>query len=492
MRRDQFFFFVCLSFIIGVFVGSFFLVFLWEILCFLSLWLVMLFSFPTRRIYASLFFLGVFFLGIFSVQQSLGAIEEKNLPTGEISGIARVVDDPEMKSFSRDIVLKMRSCETSVCPFYKILWHAPINTDILWGARIDFICDITLPKNSDTAFDYRMFLAKENIAYVCEKAERASLLPPDIFSEFFSFLSVPKRFLERALEKSIPAPESGLALGLLVGGNSRLPSELSQAFTTAGLTHIIAISGYNISLIAQGFILFGLFIGLWRKQALWFAFIGIVLFVVLVGAPASAVRAGIMASTVFFGLFFGRKAQGMNMLFLAGTVMLFFQPLLLRFDIGFELSFLATFAIILTLPIIETFLRKEFFGKSWVEVILLTIAVELFVIPLITYQFHIFSPFSLVMNIVLLPLVPYVMMTSSVTALSFLVLPGLHIIPAFISYGILRFMTYSVEVLSSFPFASEQVTFSVFWLFLWYIFLALLFLGIHKYIHHFYVKETTL
>jgi len=490
MRKDQFFFFLCISFILGVFVGSFFLVPWFAILLCFALWITLTLSFRSRLMFVFFIFLGVFFFGIFSVRASLDEFREVHLPLGTVSGSMRVVSDPEMKNFFEEVILSTDVCTSSFCPNKKILWHAPITLDISRGARIDFSCLLSLPKNFDDAFDYRMFLAKENIAYVCEKATVFTPLLPDHISKLYTLLFTPKKFFERALERSIPAPESGLALGLLVGGDHRLPEALSQAFVTTGLTHIVAISGYNIALIAQGFIIFGLFLGLWRKQALWFALVSIVLFVFLVGAPASAVRAGIMGSCVFLGLFSGRLSSGIHILTLASATMLLFNPLLLRFDIGFQLSFLATLSIILSAPFIRVYFPKPFFGKGLLEIFLLTLSVELFVGPIIAYQFHIFSPFALMMNMLVLPFVPYAMMTSFATALSFLILPGLHILPAGIAYLFLRMITFSVEQVGKREGASQVVTLPLSIFVLWYVLLCLLFFFLRKYIFRSYVKKT--
>ena len=176
------------------------------------------------------------------------------------------------------------------------------------------------------------------------------------------------------------------------------------------------------------------------------------------------------------------------MLLFAGVVMLLFQPLLLRYDIGFQLSFLATLAIIISAPYIDQFIPREFFGRSFLEIALLTFSVELFVVPIIAYQFHIFSPFALIMNILLLPLVPYAMGVTFISVLGFFILPGLHILPASIAYGLLRIITYAVERLSTVPYAVQGVAFHPILLLLWYAFLLSVILLMRKYSTHKYVQ----
>lgn len=484
MRKDQIFLLACVGYIGGVFLGSFFVALQWMLLCGVALWVGVCVAFPSRSSFLFILPISFFIAGTFSAERALERYRGDDLVSQEIIGTVRVVSEPEEKSFFRQVVVQGIVCEHSDCPREKILWQAPLATDVRIGSRLTFSCLLERPENFDPAFDYRMFLAKSDIAYVCKKATSFQILPEDRYARMMHFFFLPKRAFEEAVEKSLPQPEAGLALGLVVGGDNRLPEHLKQAFITAGLSHIVAISGYNIAIIAQGFLLFGIGIGFWRRQALWFAVIGIIFFIILVGAPASAVRAGVMGVCAFSGFFFGRLSRGMNMLFLAGGVMLAFQPLLLRYDIGFQLSFLATLAIILFAPYMKYVLPHAFFGKTFVEIALLTFVVELFVVPIIAYQFHIFSPFALIMNVLLLPFIPYIMTLTFVSVLGFFLLPGLHVIPASMTYVLLRIITFAVEHLNRVSHTIPTTAFHPGALFLWYVFLFLGIVIIQKYFFH--------
>lgn len=473
MRKDQVLLAVCLLYIGGVFAGSFFVAVWWTIFLFGAFLAMLSLIFARQYIFLCTLFFAVFYLGIFSVTQSLDRFNEDNMHASEVSGIARVVSDPEEKSFYRVVVLRMQSCDGEYCPREKILWTAPIATEAVFGTRVNFSCALKLPENFDTEFDYRMFLAKDDIGYVCQNGASARILSEDRVARLGRWLFVPKRALAQALERSLPQPEAGLAEGLLVGGDNNLPANLKQAFVKAGLSHIVAISGYNISLIAQMFVVFGIFLGLWRRQAIWFAAIGVIWFVVLVGAQASAVRAGVMGLSAFAALFAGRLSKSVNMLLCAAALMIFFQPLLLRYDVGFQLSFLATLAIIVASPFVERLLPRKFLGKTFVETAVLTFAVLLFVVPLIVYQFHIFSPFALIANILILPILPYAMAAVFAVGITFFILPGLHILPSLVAYFFLRAITFSTEWISSLPGSGVQMSINTFTIILWYLILFL-------------------
>ena len=488
MRKDQVFLLACLGYIGGVFAGSFFGAVWWVFIVSLACLLAFALAFPRKEQWLLLLPVLLCAAGIFSAERSVQHFRLDNLQGREVSGMARVINDPEEKDFYRHTLIRMESCEYTPCPQEKILWQAPLGSGVVAGVRIAFACALTVPENFDPAFDYRMFLAKDNIGYICRKASRMERGEDDLYARLTQWFFAPKRALENAIERSLPQPEAGLAEGLILGGDNRLSKGLKAAFVKAGLSHIVAISGYNIALIAQGFVLFGIMIGLWRRQALWFAALGVILFVVFVGAPASAVRAGIMGVTVFAALFVGRLTQSVNMLLLAAVVMLIFQPLLLRYDVGFQLSFLATLAIITVLPLVEHFIPKEFFGKTLVEIALLTLAVELFVVPLLLYQFHLFSPFALLANVLLLPLVPYVMALTFFSSLLFFVVPGLYMIPAALAYLFLRIITFSAESISAWPGAAIEVSMSASMLLLWYAGLFFVIVGMKKYIQKKYVQ----
>lgn len=489
MRKDQILLAACLLYIGGVFVGSFFVVVWWMIFLCGAFLAVLSLAFARQHTFLIVLFFVTFSFGTFSVTKSLDQFREGNMQGGMISGIARVVNDPEEKSFYRSVVLRMQSCESEYCPREKILWQAPLAAEAVFGSRVIFVCALKLPENFDAEFDYRMFLAKDNTGYICREAKSVKILPEDTLTILGRWLFMPKRALAKALEKSLPQPEAGLAEGLLVGGDNHLPENLKQAFIKAGLSHIVAVSGYNISLIAQGFVIFGIAIGLWRRQAVWFAAVGVIWFVILVGAQASSIRAGIMGLSAFAAFFVGRFSNSINMLLCAAALMLFFQPLLLRYDVGFQLSFLAALSIIVASPLMGRLLSRKFLGKTFVETAILTFAVELFVVPLIIYQFHIFSPFALIANAIVLPLLPYAMALSFAIGITFFIFPGLHLLPGALAYFFLRAITFSAELINYLPWSEVKIPISMPMIILWYLILFLFIVIMKRYLRKQYVQR---
>jgi competence protein ComEC len=234
------------------------------------------------------------------------------------------------------------------------------------------------------------------------------------------------------------------------------------------MTHIVAVSGYNILLVAGLLLFIAVLLGVWRKTALWSALLGVGVFILFVGAPASAVRAGSMAGFSFLALASGRRSAGFMVLLVSASLMLLWNPLLLFYDIGFQLSFLALVGILFSLPE-EMSQSTNVVGKIG-EAIKVTLWVESFVLPVILYQFGTLAWFSLVANIVLMPLIPLAMLGALL-----LVIVGLSI-PAFLLplvsapvYGVLWMIIRFVEYFGEWPYiALNNFFIPVYCLGIWY------------------------
>ncbi len=481
MEKDELFFWSILSFIFGILCGSLYTLSLNRPLLFGSAVFVAIFSVFPRKTVAGVYIIFLAWCG----GSYLALTEKKTFQsllslTETVRGEVRIVSDPEERDFFRHILVRFETCMNTPCPEALILWQAPLSFEEPAGTRLSFSCVLERPKNFVPEFDYGMFLAKDGVGYICAKADQITVLEPDAAGNLRALFYAPKHTLENALSQILSEPEAGLAKGLLLGGDHSLPKALKDDFTKVGLSHMIAVSGYNITLIAEMLLALGLFFGLWRRQAIWTALIGIVFFIVMIGMPASAARAGAMASIVFIALQTGRLARPMNALLFAGGVMLFFNPLLLRYDLGFQLSFLATLGILWVVPYYERFAPQGLILKKLGEVLVMTFAVELFVLPIILFTFHTASPLIIVGNFLVI-LVPFAMALAFVSAVLFLVLPGAHTVVAWGAFGILTLITRSVEWLGDRGGNITVENFRIFHLILWYILLGVFVAVLHRY-----------
>lgn len=312
---------------------------------------------------------------------------------------------------------------------------------------------------SGEGFSYQDYLAHQGIrAYMPDAA--ATLLP---FAGGNAVLRQVFAFKDQAVARIyqiFPDPEASLLAGILLGDDNGLPASLQQAYKNTGTAHIIAISGFNIAIIA------GLFVGLFsrllgkRKGAIT-ALIGVLLYTVLVGATASVVRAAIMGGLALFAHQVGRRQNGLNTISFTAAVMAVFNPQIL-WDVGFQLSFAATFGLILyaqpfedwAVRLISRFAPSEKAKKVAGPIsayLLFTLAAQLTTFPIMAYQFGRVSLIGVVANLFILPAQPAVMVLAGLALLlSFIYLP-LGKLAGWIAWPFAAYTNRTVEFFNGFP-----------------------------------------
>ncbi|RJQ30807.1 ComEC family competence protein [Candidatus Parcubacteria bacterium] len=285
-----------------------------------------------------------------------------------------------------------------------------------------------------------------------------------------------KEFLS-AISKNVPEPHGAFLGGITIGARESLPGEWQEMFKTTGVAHIVALSGYNIAIVAESVML--LFSFLPRYLAVGGGALGIILFAIMTGSSATVLRASIMALFALTAKATGRIYTVSWALFLAGFFMVLQNPKILRFDTSFQLSFLATLGLIHLSPLVKekmSFITDRFKLR---EIFSATVAAQVFVLPLLMFKTGELSLAGLPVNFLILPFIPLTMfmgfgvgilgMISSVLAAPF----------AWLSYALLQYELWIVEIFSKLPFASVHIPgFSEILLVLSY---AAMFLGLHAY-----------
>ena len=191
---------------------------------------------------------------------------------------------------------------------------------------------------------------------------------------------------------------------------SDINKEVLEAFNRTGTRHIIAISGMHMVIVGLALMHILLAIGLNRNCAFYFALSGIIFFVILVGFPPSAVRAAILSCLALFAERIGRLKNAGNAIVFAGALMLLYDPNLLRYDTGFQLSFTAVLGIIYIFPKFDLYFKKYSDRLKIKIMFLITVSAQIATLPIIINSFGNFSLFSVFANILILPLVPIVML----------------------------------------------------------------------------------
>jgi len=281
--------------------------------------------------------------------------------------------------------------------------------DLFYGDFLSINCDLLEPKNSDgSKFNYVKYLQLKNVYSTCN----AKILTIDNNKNkinFYYYLLKWKYFLKNRITDIYGTPYDGLIFGILFGGNY-LSKDLSNLFSNAGISHITAVSGYNISIIVSILCFCLLNIGLNRSKIFYFILIFLIVFVLFTGMTASVVRAAIMGICSLLVIKFGRLSNGIVVLFFVGFLMVLLNPLILIYDVGFQLSFLATFGIIFFKPILDKLFIKFPDFLNLKDSLSSTISAFLFTSPIIFINFNSFNLFSIIVNLLVLEYVPLLML----------------------------------------------------------------------------------
>jgi competence protein ComEC len=323
-----------------------------------------------------------------------------------------------------------------------------------YGDTLRLKCFLNIPEPIED-FRYDMYLARYGVFSVCanpfiEKIEEGSgnVILRGIFQT--------KNIVAKKINILWHEPMASFMAGLLYGYRGGLGS-LNELFSRTGVTHIIAISGYNITIIATILITICIHAYIPRKKAFWVVSIGIVLFVIFAGGSASVVRAGVMGMIVLLGKRLGRGSSIFPTMILTAVLMTLHNPFILLWDAGFQLSFIATLGLVYLTPVIEKPVRKlpEIFGIK--ESLVSTLAAIIATLPLILFQFGRLSLVAPIVNMLILWIIPWIMIIGFFSVMmSFLFMPLAHVL-AWIALIGMKFIVFVVSFFASLPFAAVDV-----------------------------------
>ncbi|MBI2954393.1 MAG: DNA internalization-related competence protein ComEC/Rec2 [Chloroflexi bacterium] len=333
----------------------------------------------------------------------------------------------------------------------KILVQIPRFPERAYGDRLELRGRLEQPQNFGD-FDYKSHLARNGI-YFQMRFPRVATYGPSTASDPLAAIRSLKRDIARRLDQSLPEPQASLSKGILLGIRTAMPQELLAAFARTNTTHILAISGWNITLVAGFLRLLGRRV-LGRGALTIFVLLGLLLYTMLIGPQPSVLRAALMGSTLLIGEYFGRPGDIVVGLLLAAAAMTAVDPLYL-WDISFQLSFASTAGIALLAPRLQGHLR---FLPSWLsDSIAVTLAAQLSTLPITSITFGQLSTVTIVANLLVLPALLPIMITTALTALlTFFWTPLAQVIGLF-AWVFLTYMIRAVEYLASVPWASLSI-----------------------------------
>ena len=265
----------------------------------------------------------------------------------------------------------------------KLLVRADRFVGVHYGDLVTVSGKLQLPESFETdtgrVFDYPTYLEVRGVQYVIGFAS-LEILERERGNSLLSFLYNIKHQFITSLEAVMSSPEVDRGVGLLLGVKQALGDELETAFRQTGIIHIVVLSGYNVMLVV-GFITWVLSWFLPIRGRIVCSLVGIALFALLVGLSATVVRASVMAAIFLVGMYMGRLYDVLRALLFTAGVMVLINPYILLYDIGFQLSFMATLGLVLFLPQFESTLVTNSTALKLRDLFMATLVTRIFVLP---------------------------------------------------------------------------------------------------------------
>lgn len=338
-------------------------------------------------------------LGIVRVQISEFNIANDKL--SKLNGKGQVVlsgfiaDEPDLRETSQKLKIKVGKstilATTKRYPEYKYLDTVKITGKL------------ETPFETDE-FSYKNYLMKDHIYSVISFPE-VKVLPEKrrqtVFSYLYEKILFSKQKLRESIQRNFLPPHSSILEGTVLGDNGAMTNDLKNKLNITGLRHIIAVSGTHIVILSSIVMSLLLYAGFHRGRAFYIAIIFICIYIILTGLPSSGIRAGIMGGLYLVAQKLGRQNTGSRTIVMACAAMLVINPLLLIYDIGFQLSFLAVMGLIYLEPLIKSLIKSD--------IVSATFAAQIFTLPLMIYNFGNVSFVSPIANLLILPIVPFLM-----------------------------------------------------------------------------------
>lgn len=211
------------------------------------------------------------------------------------------------------------------------------------------------------------------------------------------------------LQRVLPEPQASLAIGILLGVKREMPKEFYEQLVKTGTLHVVAASGYNVSVVA-GVVIVALSQIVGRQVGLMLGIVSTIGYVLIAGSSASVVRAGVMGTLSLIGIMLGRMREAKWLLWVAAWVMLMVSPELIS-DIGFQLSIAATVGLLYISPIFLKISQNVYLVDNLYPTLAATIATA----PIIWWHFGRLSLIGVGVNMLILPVVPVVMLLATLT-----------------------------------------------------------------------------
>ncbi|BBD62031.1 ComEC/Rec2-related protein [Nostoc sp. HK-01] len=259
------------------------------------------------------------------------------------------------------------------------------------------------------AFDFQKYLKQEG-SFAGLIGRQINIVNDD---DKWGWWQIRERILKSQVQ-SLGIPAGPLVSAMVLGSKAvDLPYDIRDLFIKAGMAHALAASGFQTSLIL------GVILQLTKRtnKATQFicGFLGLIIFLSLSGFQPAVLRAVIMGSAALVGLLLDRKVKQFGSLLLAATLLLLFNPLWI-WDLGFQLSFLATLGLIVTVPAITE--KLNWLPPAIASLIAVPLAATIWTLPIQLSVFGVVPAYSLLLNMITTPFISVISIGGIISAIA--------------------------------------------------------------------------
>jgi competence protein ComEC len=364
----------------------------------------------------------------------------------------KIIETPDGRLNSQQLKVKINNQKAY------ILISTNKSTEYKYGDIVRAEGELSKPENFITTqgkeFNYIKYLANQDV-YFLLKYPKIEIVSRNNGNPIYTLLYKVKNSFIKSINNVIDLPESSLAGGLVLGLKGGFDEEMKNNLIETGTIHIVALSGYNVSIVAES--VMKAFKQIFSQNiSVILGIVTILFFVIMTGAEATAVRAGVMATIMLIGRITGRKYLAGRTLVVAALLMITYDPRIVT-DMSFQLSFIATAGVLFLPPKILkyfSFLPVRFGIR---EMIVSTVSATISVLPLVLYSTGVLSVVSLLVNSLILLFIPYAMFFVFIAGGLGLIHKTIALPFGFIAYLILHYILSAINIFGSFRFSSFTI-----------------------------------
>lgn len=474
MVKSRIFLFFCLSFLGGIFFKSFFSwasqIILLAALVILGLLFISIFWGRAKLVvigFCLLFLvLGICRQQLAEDQISRSALLDYNNREEILTFIGLVSAEADIRETNLKLTVSWPEAKGQV------LVTASRYPEYNYGDKLKITGKLEAPPTDLAGFNYQDYLAKDGI-YSVIYYPKIELLDRGqgnfLLTKILSF----KNSLRKVINQNLSPPQSALLAAIILGDKRQISPGLGEKLNRAGLRHLTAVSGMHVAVLTVILMNLLLSLGFWPRRSFYLLIVLIFFFIVLTGFQVSALRAGLMAVFFLLAKYLGRPNNSSRAIVLAAVLILTHNPLLLKLDIGFQLSFLALLGIIYLSPLGQRWLAKVPINSQIKNLLIITLSAQIFTLPILVYNFGYFSIVAPLTNLLVVPLLPLLMGLGLLFVLAGTLWGFLGWLFSLPNWLLLTYLVKIIDWFSGLPLAVYSLEISWFWLIIFYLILGL-------------------